>query len=226
MNIGNQGLRLLPARALLKTGEVDHADWNHRPLLGAISRIRYRLALSLLPDGRVPRLLEVGYGSGVFMPELARRSDELYGIDIHEMPREVAGRLSEFGVEARLSTASASAMPFEDNFFDCLVAVSALEFVSDLDAACAEVGRVLKPEGILIVVTPGRSPVVDLGLKILTGESAKKDYDNRRESLLPTLGRHFQIQKQLTSPAVGGFVLRLYTALKLQSRAKAEPWRA
>lgn len=214
------GMKLLPPHALLKTGDVDHADWNHRPLLGIIARTRYRLALSLLPQARVGRLLEVGYGSGVFMPELARRCEELYGVDIHPMPQEVEGVLAGFNVAAHLYAASASALPFENEFFDCLVAISALEFVEELDRACVEFKRVLKPGGFLIVVTPGRSPLVDCGLKLLTGESAKKDYDNRRELLLPTLHRHFRVDKQRTSPALGGSMLRLYTALRLQSKAE------
>lgn len=219
MSSRDDALRLLPPRALLKTGGVDHADWNYRPVLGAISRTRFRLAVSLLPGGRVARLLEIGYGSGVFMPELARRCDELYGLDVHAMPRQVAETLGGLGVEARLHTGSASEMPFAGDFFDCVVAVSALEFVTDLDGACAELKRVLKPGGCLVVITPGHSPVVDFGLKVLTGESAKTDYGDRRRSLVPTLLRHFDVERRLTSPALGGSLLCLYTALRLRRKA-------
>src|SRR5690606_26267525 len=78
------GLRLLPRGALVKTGTVDHADWNYRPVLGPISRIRFKLALALLPSPS-RRLLEVGYGSGIFMPELARTCEVLYGLDTHQL---------------------------------------------------------------------------------------------------------------------------------------------
>src|SRR5256885_8746113 len=86
-------LHLLPAEVLVKTGPVDHADWNYRPLLGAIQRSRFRLLLDLLDAERFGRLLEIGYGSGVFLPELARHSRELYGIDIHEKSDHVAESL-------------------------------------------------------------------------------------------------------------------------------------
>jgi tRNA G46 methylase TrmB len=66
-------LSLLPPSALLRTGPVDHADWNYRPLIGTVQRIRFRLVCRLLGNGRFDRLLEIGYGSGVFMPELAKR---------------------------------------------------------------------------------------------------------------------------------------------------------
>jgi ubiquinone/menaquinone biosynthesis C-methylase UbiE len=218
MRVQRQALRLLPPEALLKTGVVDHADWNYRPLLGPISRLRFRFVVSLLGEERMHRLLEIGYGSGVFMPELARFADELYGIDIHQMTGRVAESLAGFNINAQLFSGSAVEMPFDDDFFDCMVAVSALEFVDDLGAACREIKRVLKPDGALIVVTPGHSPVVDFGLKILTGKSAKQDFDDRRQKLMPTLLDHFRVERQLVSPPVGHSLIKLYTALKLRPR--------
>ena len=211
-------LKLLPPEALLKTGEVDHANWNYRPFLGTISRTRFRLALSLLPEQRVGRLLEVGYGSGVFMPELAERCEELYGIDIHTSPEQVMSLLAGFNVRARLYSGSVSAMPFADNFFDSVVAISSLEFIEDLAAACLEMKRVLAPGGFLVAITPGHSPVVDFGLKVLTGKSAKDDFGDRRQAILPTLQEHFTTVSEIKSPAFGNSVVCLYTALKLSPR--------
>lgn len=215
MSNRSRSLKLLPPDALLKTGEVDHANWNYRPFLGTISRTRFRLALSLLPEGKVGRLLEVGYGSGVFMPELAERCEELYGIDIHPAPEQVMSLLAGFNVRARLYSGSVASMPFTDNFFDTIVAISSLEFIEDLGAACVEMKRVLAPGGFLVAITPGHSPVVDFGLKMLTGKSAKDDFGDRRQMILPTLQEHFTIARQIKSPAVGHSVVCLYTALKL-----------
>lgn len=53
-------LRLLPRDALIATSEVDHADWNYRPLLGALQRRRFVMALSLMKSRKYERLLEVG----------------------------------------------------------------------------------------------------------------------------------------------------------------------
>jgi hypothetical protein len=53
----SNALNLLPAGALLKTGDVDHAALNYRPLLGIISRTRFKLVLSLLTGLPVERLL-------------------------------------------------------------------------------------------------------------------------------------------------------------------------
>lgn len=208
-------MRLLPRDALVKTGEVDHADWNFRPVLGRIIRLRYRIVLSLLGSDRYPRLLEVGYGSGVFLPELARHCEELHGLDVHDRPAAVSEVLGRAQVRATLVSASMTAMPFPDRFFDCAVAVSSLEFVDDLEAACREIKRVLRPGGVFIAVTPGSSPLVDFGLKVLTGKNARADFGERRQRILPTLLEHFAIQKRRTAPRFGTFLVHFYPGLRL-----------
>src|SRR4051794_31924358 len=146
---------LLPRSALIRTGPVDCADWNYRPLLGWLQRKRFGLITHLLPRDRVGRLLEMGYGSGVFMPELAQRCEELHGIDIHPHAGEVELRLAEHGVAAKLARGSAENLPYDDATFDVVVAVSSLEFVTDINAATSEIHRVLRTTGCLVLVTPG-----------------------------------------------------------------------
>ena len=218
--VDNRGFRLLPKEALLKSGSVDHADWNYRPILGWIQQIRFRLIVSLLPRRPVRRMLEVGYGSGIFMPELATRCRELYGIDIHPRHMEVARILRSHGVRARLCSCGAEAMPFRDGFFDSIVAVSSLEFVDNIDTAGRELARVLRPDGALVMVTPGRSTLLDFGLKVLTGASAAKDYGDRREALLPGLSRYFSIESRRSFPIFSSD-RGIYAAFLLRKLARA-----
>jgi SAM-dependent methyltransferase len=207
-------VHLLPRALLIKTGAVDEADWNYRPMLGRISRRRFGMVKALLGATRSQRLLEIGYGSGIFLPELARHCEELYGIDVHPLHERVAASLATLGIHARLSSATTTAMPFPDAFFDIVVAVSVLEFVVDLDAGLREIARVLRPQGVLIVVTPGYSRIADLGLRLLTGKRAKDDFHNRRERIIPTVAAHFAIDRRLVLPPVGSSLLTLYTALR------------
>ena len=207
-------MKLLPRESLVKTSAVDEADWVYRPLVGSIARMRFRMVLTLLGNRRYGRLLEIGYGSGVLMPELSQHCDELHGIDPHTMPEAVARSLETHGVRAVLKTSEAEALPYADKFFDAVLAVSALEFVHDLEAVCREVNRVLKPDGRFIFVTPGTSPVLDLGLKLLTGNDAKKDFGNRREIVLPVTRKHFAFEETLTAPWLVGNVLPLYSAVR------------
>jgi SAM-dependent methyltransferase len=207
-------MKLLDKGLLVKTGPVDHADWNFRFPLGVVQKLRFRLALSLLPE-HSDRLLEVGYGSGIFMPSLAQKADHLYGADVHPHVNQVTESLSTVGVHATLQQAAAEQLPYTDQFFDSIVAISALEFVADLHLVCQEIKRVLKPAGVFVIVTPGHSALVDLGLLVLTGKKAKQDFANRRESIVSTLGEHFKVSKKLTSPPIVGGFVPLYVALRL-----------
>ena len=213
-------LDLLPLNALIKTGHVDHADWNYRPVLGTISCARFRLIKKMLAGRHANSLLEIGYGSGVFLPELAKHADKISGVDIHEKTEAVAEKLLEFDVEAELTSGGAEKLKWQNSTFDFIVAVSALEFVSDLDAVCKEVVRTLKPDGCFMVVTPGKSSILDFGLKVLTGKSAKQDFQDRRELILPTLRKYFDTKRELTFPEHGAALIKLYTALELTPKKR------
>lgn len=208
-------MRLLPPSDLFKTSKIDHAEWNFTPILGWLQRSRFRLVQSLLEPGYYGRLLEVGYGSGVFMPELSRYCDALYGLDVHDKERDVAAVLQRHGVDAQLHSASATRIPFPDDFFDCIVAVSALEYVDAVDVACQEIRRVLRQGGIVVVVTPGQSRLLDAGLKLL-GEDPEENYADRRRRLMPAFKRHFAVERVRRGPPGIAWALPIYTALRLR----------
>ena len=158
----SSGRLILPPRALVpKTAPDDPVDYYFKPLTARIYRARLRLACSLLGDGPFDSLLEVGYGSGIFLPELARRSRRLAGIDIHGESRRVEEMLSRLGIEADLREASLFEMPFADGEFDALVCLSVLEHITELDAALTEFRRVLRPGGVAVLGFPVRNPITD-----------------------------------------------------------------
>lgn len=216
IGVPSRPLKLLPESALLRSSPVDHPDWNYRPLLGTVQRLRFQIVLEILGDRRYDRLLEIGYGSGVFMPELAGRCDEIYGIDPNSRPREVAENLARHGVKADLTRTGAESLPYEDGYFDCVVAVSSLEFVPDIEAACREIRRVLRPGGTLAVVTPGDTPLWDLALRVATRESPSI-FADRRQRLQPALRSHFRLAREVRIPRLAWKAVRLYTGLHLRT---------
>jgi len=183
---------ILHRERLVKTSVIDQADWNYRWILGRILRLRYSQIVRWLPS-KCMRLLEIGYGSGVFMPTLRPRAVGLYGLDLHGQAAQVKNALAAEGIYAELVQASADAIPFATGTFDCIVVASTLEFVCDLDVACCEIRRILIPGGTFIAVTPIESPLLDFGLKVLTGKSAKRDFGARRRKVVPTLRRNFTV---------------------------------
>jgi ubiquinone/menaquinone biosynthesis C-methylase UbiE len=213
-------MELLPREHLVKTNDLDQADWNYKPILGFIQRRRFRLIVKLLGDAHYEHALDVGYGSGVFLPELARHATEVSGVDPHDRDGEAHVALEKVGIDAHLYSAPAEHLPMADASYDLLVVVSALEFVTDIEQVCREMARVLTPDGTLCVVTPGQSKLIDFGLRVLSGEEAEATFSGGRAKVVPTLQRFFTPVEVAEYPPFAPRSLRLYTALKMTPRAE------
>ncbi len=100
------------------------------------------------------RVLEVGVGTGISLPDYSRNT-RLVGIDISEpMLRKAQVRKRELkldNVEA-LSVMDVGHLGFPDGSFDVVVAQYVITAVPDPDAALDEFARVLKPGGEIILV--------------------------------------------------------------------------
>src|SRR4029079_8173687 len=77
------------------------------------------------------------------------------GIETFETSLE-RGRLraSDHGVQVDLKKGAAESIPFPDNTFDLVMLDNVLEHVTDRPLTLREVRRVLKPGGLLYMVTP------------------------------------------------------------------------
>ncbi|MGE3147294.1 MAG: class I SAM-dependent methyltransferase [Pseudorhodoplanes sp.] len=100
------------------------------------------------------RILEVGVGTGISLPDYARRN-KLVGIDISEpMLRKAKQRVrahSLSNVEV-LSVMDVGHLAFPDDSFDVVVAQYVITAVPDPEAALDEFARVLKPGGEIVLV--------------------------------------------------------------------------
>jgi phosphatidylethanolamine/phosphatidyl-N-methylethanolamine N-methyltransferase len=100
------------------------------------------------------RILEVGVGTGISLPDYSRKN-RLVGIDISEpMLRKARQRVrahSLTNVEV-LSVMDVGHLAFPDNVFDVVVAQYVITAVPDPEAALDEFARVLKPGGEIILV--------------------------------------------------------------------------
>ncbi len=98
-------------------------------------------------------ILDAGCGTGLLATKLKQYGD-VYGIDIH--PQAVAFSKRR-GV--KVQQASTEEIPFADNFFDLLISMDVLyhQKVKDDMVVLAELFRVLKPEGILIIRVPAKN---------------------------------------------------------------------
>lgn len=107
--------------------------------------------LDLLGDVAGRRILDAGCGSGPLIAELGERGASVAGFDASpEMIRLARDRL---GDEADLRVADLTRpLPYDDGTFDDAVAMLVLHYLEDWSRPLAELRRVLRPGGRLVVV--------------------------------------------------------------------------
>jgi len=159
---GRPGSVYIPDHGVVpKTDDDDPIDFYYKPLTGYVYRKRLTMTAALLGPTKYPSLLEIGYGSGILLPELARHTERLTAIDIHGNREPVVTMLKGLGVDADLRRADLYSMPFENQTFDALFCLSVLEHLTELDRALAEFARVTKPGATLVFGFPVRNMVTD-----------------------------------------------------------------
>lgn len=101
------------------------------------------------------RVLEIGLGYGTLGEEITRRGATYHGVDIARGPVEMMRhRLSLQGLdgEDRIVQATATTLPFPDETFDYVYSIGCLHHTGALARSVEEVGRVLKPGGVAVVM--------------------------------------------------------------------------
>jgi len=100
------------------------------------------------------RILEVGVGTGISLPDYAR-SNQLVGVDLSEpMLRKAMERVRDFKLDnvETLAVMDAEHLAFPDDSFDVVVAQYVITAVPHPEATLDEFARVLKPGGEIILV--------------------------------------------------------------------------
>ncbi len=101
------------------------------------------------------RILEVGVGTGISLPDYSRAS-RLVGVDLSEpMLRKAQKRVSELALSnvEGLALMDAERLAFPDDSFDVIVAQYVVTTVPHPEATLDEFARVLKPGGEIVLVS-------------------------------------------------------------------------
>ncbi len=120
----------------------------------------YAWIVKLLDLRAGERLLDVGCGAGLLLaalgPEGARRAT---GVDFSERALQLA-RKNVPG--SAVCVAEAEHVPLPAGRFDCLACLGSLEHFSDPGAALAEMVRLVRPDGRLLIVVPNSYFLLDI----------------------------------------------------------------
>lgn len=136
---------------------ASYARWRSSPLGRITDQIEDRLILKLLDPVDRLDILDVGCGDGRLAAALSRLGARVTGLDPDgRMLAAARARARAESVELSLVSGHAEDLPFADAAFDCVSAVAVLCFLSRPDRAVAEMARVLRPGGRLLVGDLGR----------------------------------------------------------------------
>ncbi|MDX6689808.1 MAG: hypothetical protein QOG15_1265 [Solirubrobacteraceae bacterium] len=108
-----------------------------------------RAELDRLHLGRAARLLDAGCGSGRTLDELADYG-QAWGVDVSPAAVEAARRRGH----ANVQQGSIEQLPFADGAFDVVTCLDVIEHTPDDRVSLAELRRVTRPGGYLLVTVP------------------------------------------------------------------------
>jgi len=212
---------LPPRKMLTKTDLGDPLNYHYIPLVGYVFKKRLENTLKNLGQG-YNNLLEIGFGSGILFTELSKRSNNLYGIDIHDSIQRVEEMLKKINIKAELKKGSALALPYHDGFFDAVVAVSIFEHIvpKDLDKAFSEVKRVLTNGGKAVISFPTRNIITDVFFQTLGWN--RKEWNPRvmhpssHNDIIEAAHRYFKVENISVFPSWLPLGLSLYCSILCQ----------
>ena len=105
-------------------------------------------------------VLEVGCGNGYLLSRYARHGARSFGMDLTWTGTDLSRRrfaLEELG--GRFIQADAERLPFQTGTFDLVVSAGVLHHIPSIQAAVAEIHRLLKPGGTILLMLYHRNSV-------------------------------------------------------------------
>jgi arsenite methyltransferase len=110
------------------------------------------------------RVLDVGVGPGLLAYDMAvsvGRDGQVCGIDSSEDMLAMSRKRCADQPWTEYQRADATDLPYPDNIFDAAVSTQVYEYVADIPAAIAELYRVMRPGGRVVVSGHGLRVVSD-----------------------------------------------------------------
>lgn len=126
---------------------VEETHWWYR----ALHHLIFQVLEAELPDWRKREIVDVGCGTGAILKRLGNPEKNV-GIDL---AAEAISFCRQRGLN-NVRQGDICALPFADASFDAVICSSVLyhQWVGDIAGAVGEMGRVLRPGGVLLINVP------------------------------------------------------------------------
>lgn len=127
--------------------------WKTQEVLGDFL-YKWPALKQFIPTKKNISILDFGCGKGVITSEIATINPDvkLYGVDVSDDAlRATKKKLPQITVK---KITDGGKIPFQDNFFDFVIASDVLEHVYDTENAFIELSRVLKKNGRILISVP------------------------------------------------------------------------
>ncbi len=145
--------------------ELSDRDRQSREYFLEIERSRYALQPHIPDilariDWRGKRVLEIGTGVGTDARNIIGRGGSYTGINIDRGSTAATSQaLQTFSLPGVAMQGNATGLDFPDNTFDVVYSFGVLHHIPEVDKAAAEIHRVLKPGGELLVMLYNRASI-------------------------------------------------------------------
>jgi ubiquinone/menaquinone biosynthesis C-methylase UbiE len=127
-------------------------QWFSTPIGSLVKQTESELLLRMVSPLPGERVLDAGCGTGLFALDLLCAGAQIVGLELSlPMLRRAGKRLS--GCSFQAVQGNISRLPFADHAFHKAVSVTAIEFIEDARGAIAELFRVTRPGGRIVVAT-------------------------------------------------------------------------
>lgn len=210
----------LPKRTHLNPTEIaDPLKFYYLPISRRFYVKRLEMVASLIRADRHERLLDIGCGSGIFLKELNTLCHHLTAIDLHRKMHLVQQMIQKEGIKADLCEGSVTHLPFASSAFDCVVSVSVLEHVRDLERAFSEIDRVSRKGAKIILGFPVKNVITDCVLKLsyqfLPEAKLEDEHVSSHIEILQRARKQFKIVRKYHFPSFVPLPISAYCILEI-----------
>ena len=152
-------------------------------------------------DGKTcDNLLDIGFGSGIFLPALSLKTKKLSGIDTHNYVNLIKEMAEDMKINAELKQGSVLNIPFPEKQFDCVTCLSVLEFIDDTDKAFSEIARIAAKDARIVIGAPVINKLTDLCYAAIGKKGQNRLHKSDHLKIIKSVKKYFDIEKITTLP--------------------------